>query len=178
MSARAPGGATRILALVDVTRRYEIAVRGLALGRLRRSQVLVLTRRGSPIAREFRRVRGERAEEDEGGIALAYLVSGTPHPRAVGEWEFELSPSLPQILGVVSAAVESWPRGVTVLLDSLTDLCTLNGVDDTIELARNLVKVLREVDSLILLMVGRVHPPRVVRSFARELGAERVLELP
>lgn len=179
MSPRAPGGAARVLALVDVTRRYELAVRELALGPLRRSRVLVLTRKGSPIAQEFRRSRRRRMfRSGERGVALAYLVSGTPHPRAVGEWEFELAPSQPHIMGAVSAAVESWPEGVTVVLDSLTDLCTLNGVDDTRELVRNLVRVLRDVDSVVLLMVRGAHPAPEVESFARALGVEGTLGLP
>ncbi len=141
--------------------------------------MLVLTRKGSPVAQEFGRLRRRRMPEGgEGGVALAYLVSGTPHPQVAGEWEFELAPSQPQVMGVVSAAVESWPEGVTVVLDGLTDLCTLNGVDDTRELVRNLAKVLRDSDSAILLMVRGAHPTPEVESFARALSIERVLELP
>lgn len=166
-----------MLALVDVTRSYESAVRRLALGPLRRSWVLVLTRRGSPVAGEFRRLRAESPREGR-DVALAYMVSGASHPRAVGEWEFELAPSQPQVVGMVTAAVESRPRGVMVVLDSLTDLCTLNGLGDTRELVRNLLRTLRAVDALVALMVRWAHPAQEVRSFARLMGVEEVLEFP
>ena len=163
---RKPG--EKMLVAVDVSADYASRLRDLALRFSRGGWILAITRKGSPVAKALR---------GRGRVALAYMVSGKPHPRQVGEWEFELAPSQPQILGMVSAAKESWDS-FTMIFDSLTDLCALIGCDKARNLARELLRSLRSEDTLMMLIVEGAHDPVEERMFIQLVGLDNVVRLP
>jgi len=163
---RKPGD--KLLVIVDVSSDYATPLRDLAFRLSKEGWIMAITRRGSPVAKIL--LGGSR-------VALAYLISGRPHPRDVGKWEFELAPSQPQILGVVSAAKESW-ESFTLIFDSLTDMCALVGCKKARNLAREIIGSLRSEDTLLMILVEGAHEPAEERMFIQLVGMENVVRLP
>jgi len=133
------------------TRRLLAAVQDL-IGESR--AVLLLTKRGSPLARLVRGLEG---------AAVAYLTS-TPltHPSALDKagLEYVVAPSVSQLTSLVSIVSKRMGGPLTVVIDSFNDLLSSLGMGETYSLVRVL-------SDLVLSQGGRV----ILISFPAALGA-------
>ncbi len=126
--------------------------------------ILLVCHAGSPLMRAV--------ESSDLPRTVALMSAGVDHPEMVAPLTFRVAPEPAQIINLMERVRRS-SGPLTLVVDNLTDLITLGGVESTYKVVRVILEELRESDAAVFLMAPAAHDGRVVTTF-RLLLPQRV----